>query len=128
MEKKRLLIIDDDKKFLEMIKSVIKQKGIYEVATTTRAKDIIDNIHDFQPHLILLDLVMPEVGGIEACEMLNKDALGRTIPVIVISGLGKDSDKLKAYKEGIVDYVTKPIKFDELFSKIEKALQPLGEE
>ena len=128
MEKKRILIIDDDKKFLEMIKSIVRQKGIYEVVTMTRARDIIDKIHDFKPHLILLDLVMPEVGGIEACEMLNNDSLGKAIPVIVISGLEKDSDKLKAYKKGIVDYITKPIKFDELFPKIEKAIQPLREE
>ena len=65
---------------------------------------------------------MPSIGGIEACEMLNKDSLAEKIPIIVVSALEKETDKLKAYKLGVVDYIVKPVEIDKLVAKIEEAL------
>lgn len=121
---KKLLIVDDDENFLRIIKLNLEKERIYEIKTLSTAKNLIEQIHHIQPNLILLDIFMPSVDGIDACEMLNNDNLGRTIPIIVISALDKDTDKLKAYKLGIADYLTKPIDKKSLIAAIEKALKP----
>lgn len=125
MKEKRIMVIDDEEQFLRMMKLNIEELGGYKVLTMAGAKDLIAQIHSFKPHLILLDLLMPGIGGLEACEMLNNDPLGKKIPIIILSALDKDIDKLKAYKLGAVDYITKPVNIDVLIEKIEKATQKL---
>lgn len=122
MKKSRVMIVDDEEYFLRIVKLNLEESGKYEVLTLAKAKNIINEVHDFKPDIILLDLLMPVIGGIEVCEMLNKDPIGKDTPIIIVSALEKDQDKLKAYKEGIVDYLTKPIAKDELIARIEKAL------
>lgn len=122
-DQKKVMIVDDEKDFLMITKLNLEETGKFEVMTLSGAKDIIAQINSFRPDIILLDLLMPRIGGMEACELINKDPLGKSIPIIVLSALGKDSDKLAAYKKGIVDYLVKPIEKDELIAKIEKALR-----
>ena len=73
--------------------------------------------------IILLDMLMPSMNGIEVCEVLNKDGLGKITPIIIISALHAKEDQLKAYKAGVVDYITKPATTEEIVDKIEKALR-----
>ena len=77
----------------------------------------------FVPDLIILDIMMPGIDGLSACEMLNTDPLGIRTPIIILSALIGDHDKLRAYKLGIVDYLTKPIDKNKLILSIEKALK-----
>ena len=70
----------------------------------------------------MLDLLMPDIGGIEVCQILNGDPLGSNIPIIVISSLEKDTDRLYAYKQGVVGFLVKPSNKDELLRAIQKAL------
>ncbi|UCB57033.1 MAG: response regulator [Candidatus Omnitrophota bacterium] len=121
--KKKIMIIDDEENFLEITKMNLEKTGNYEVATYANAKDIISHIHSFKPNVILLDLLMPGIGGVEVCQMLNDDAFASNIPIIVVSALDKDTDKLKAYKAGVVDYITKPTGVKELVNKIETAIR-----
>ena len=121
--KRRILIIDDEKDFLKITKLNLEETGRFEVMALSNAKDMISWLHNFKPDVILLDLVMPGIGGIEACEMLNKDPLGQKVPVIILSALEKDVDKLSVYKKGIMDYLVKPIEKKDLIAKIEKILQ-----
>jgi len=123
MDKKRILIIDDEKDFLTIVKMNLEKTDKYTVMTLSNAKDIISQIHAFKPEVILLDLLMPSIGGIEACEILNKDPFAQKIPVIIVSALEKQTDKLEAYKLGVTDYIVKPVEIDELVTKIEKALR-----
>ncbi|MCM8783885.1 MAG: response regulator [Candidatus Omnitrophica bacterium] len=121
-KKIRVLVVDDEEDFLRIAKLNLEESGRFEVMTLTSAKNLIENVHIFKPDLILMDLIMPGIGGIEACEMLNNDPLGQKIPIIVLSALDKDADKLAAYKKGAVGYLTKPIEKKDLIAKIEKAL------
>ena len=123
MEKKRVMVVDDEEGFLAMLKLNLEQTGRYEVFTLSNAKDIVSQVNNFLPDVILLDLLMPEVGGIEACQMLNEDKIGSRVPIIALSALDKDADKLKAYKVGVVDYITKPATTDTIIKTIEKALK-----
>lgn len=123
MAKRRVLVVDDEVDFLTMVKLNLEDTGKFEVKTLSNANEIIAYLHSFKPEVILLDMVMPGIGGIEVCDMLNNDPLGQTIPVFILSALDKDRDKLMAFKKGVVGYLTKPIEKDVLVSKIEGALQ-----
>ncbi|MDP3732441.1 MAG: response regulator [Candidatus Omnitrophota bacterium] len=123
MEKKKVMVVDDEEELLKIVKLNLEETNQYDVMTLSSAKDIISHVHAFRPDIILLDLLMPGIGGIEACEILNNDPVGRRIPIIIVSALDKEQDKLKAYKLGVVDYITKPIGKDNLVAKIEKVLR-----
>jgi len=123
MKKKKVMVVDDEKDFLKIIKLNLEQTDDYEVLTLINAREILSRVHEFRPDIILIDILMPKVGGIEACQMLNDDEVGKTIPIIVLSALDKEIDKLKAYKSGVVDYLIKPVDINELTKRIEKALR-----
>ena len=122
MEKKKVMVIDDEEDFLEVIKLNLEETNKYDVRTLSSAKNIISHVHAFEPDVILSDMLMP-TGGIEVCQMLNDDPVGTKIPIIIMSGLDKYEDIRKAYNVGVVDYILKPAGKKELIAKIEKALQ-----
>lgn len=116
-------MIDDEKDFVKITKLNLEETGEYEVMGLLSAKDLIAQVHSFKPDVILLDLLMPVIGGLEACQMLNNDPVGKGVPIIVLTALDKKADKIKAYKEGVVEYLVKPIDKKDLIFKIEKVLQ-----
>ncbi len=122
MAKKKIMIVDDEADFVRMVKLNLEDTGKFEVLTLPNANELIANLHGFKPDLIILDMVMPGIGGIEACEMLNNDPVGQGLPIFILSALDKDKDKLMAFKKGVVGYLNKPIEKDILVSKIENAL------
>jgi twitching motility two-component system response regulator PilH len=118
----RILIIDDDEIVCYGVKNILGKEG-YEVMALLNAKDIIANVKKFKPDIILLDLYMPSIGGIEVCKMLNEDPVLKDIPIIILSALDKRPDKLKAYQQGVVEYLVKPIDREVLLAKIAKFLK-----
>lgn len=123
MGKRKVMVVDDEENFLKIVKLNLEESGQYEVLTLPNAKNIISEMHRFRPDVLLLDLLMPSEGGIEVCEELNNDALGSKVPIIIVSGLDKEQDKLKAYKLGVIEYLTKPIDLKTMMNVIEKALR-----
>jgi len=123
MDKKRILVVDDEEHIANLLKLRLESAGEYEVKVLFEATDIIGQVRAFKPDVILLDLLMPDIGGLEACRRLNDDAVTYAIPIIVISALSKDIDKLKAYKLGIIDYIVKPFDPKLLIATIEKAIR-----
>lgn len=123
MDKKKILIVDDEEVFLQITKINIEDAGQYEVMGLINAKEIVPTVHQFKPDVILLDLVMPGMGGLDVCELLNRDAVGKSIPIIILSALDKSVDKLKAFKLGVVGYLVKPASTDQLIISIERALE-----
>lgn len=120
--KKRILIIDDDTVALNSLKELLTLSG-YAVETIQETKgDIMHRIKASRPHLILLDLLMPHLGGFEVCELLNKDKETQGIPVVIVSALLKDADIKRAYLLGVIGYVAKPYDFSKLLQEISKAL------
>ena len=119
--KKRIFIIDDEEIIVKSLKELLTLSD-FEAEATMQAKDILRMVKAFRPHLILLDLLMPHVGGLEVCEMLNNDKETQGIPIIVVSALDKEADIKKAYHGGVVGYVTKPYDFTKLVQEINKAI------
>ena len=124
-DKKRIkvLVVDDEEDFLKITKINLEEGGEYEVVTLSSAKDIVSDVRSIMPDIILMDILMPSLGGIGACSLLNKDSQAQNIPIIVVSAADKDIYVNKAYREGVVNYLVKPIDKKDLISKIELALR-----
>lgn len=123
IEKKKVLVIDDEVDLLKIVKLNLEKTNNYEVLTLSSANDIISQVNRFKPDIILLDMRMPGIDGIEAFEMLHKDSMGGRIPTIILSALYEDVDQLKALKAGALEYLAKPVKTEDLISTIEKHTQ-----
>lgn len=125
---KKIMIIDDEESYALLLKIRLESSTDYEVATVSQVKDIINRVHVFKPDVILLDLLMPGIGGLDVCDMLNNDPVGSAIPIIIISGLDKNTDKIKAFKFGITDYFVKPVDNEKLIEAIEKVIKSKSEQ
>ena len=121
MAKKKIFILDDDTVALYSLKDLLVMSG-FEVEVSQGAKDVLEKLKDFHPDLILLDLLMPNLGGLEVCEMLDNDSQLRNVPVIVVSGLVDEADIKKAYRLGVVGYITKPYSIEKMLHEINRAI------
>jgi len=122
MPKNKVFIVEDDKTALLSLRKLLEASG-FETESTFESKEALMKIKLFKPDIILLDLLMPEIGGLEICEILNKDNSTRGIPVIVISALKNPADIKKSYELGVVGYFTKPYDYPELEKKIRKFIE-----
>lgn len=113
----RIIIVDDTPESLEMLSQLLMIKG-YNIHPVTSGQEALPAIHDMQPDLVLLDIMMPDMNGFEVCRHLKADAQTRDIPVIFISALHEAIDKVKAFEAGGVDYVTKPYQVDEVLARV----------
>lgn len=120
-EKKRIFIADDDEVVLTSLKKLLLMSG-FEVYATTNSKDVSSMVKSFKPDLILLDLLLPDLGGLEICDILNKDTETQGIPIIILSAVGNYTDIRKAYALGVIGYITKPYEFPRLLKEIQKAI------
>jgi two-component system, sensor histidine kinase and response regulator len=116
-----ILIVDDQLDNLRLLSDLLTQQG-YEVRTVTRGSAALMGVEAQLPHLILLDIFMPEMDGYEVCQRLKGNPQTREIPVIFISALNEVFDKVKAFTVGGVDYVTKPFQIEEVIARIETQL------
>jgi two-component system, OmpR family, alkaline phosphatase synthesis response regulator PhoP len=122
----RILLVDDEKDILEFLKYNLQKEG-FEVKTCNNGMDAIEKAAKFLPHLILLDVMMPGMDGIETCQRLRRLPEMRETRIIFLSARGEDFSQLAAYDAGADDYVTKPIKPKVLISKLKAILRRVSE-
>src|SRR4051812_47914013 len=117
-----ILIVDDTPANLQVLAGMLKDRG-YKVRPVPGGKLALSAARRDPPDLILLDINMPEMNGYEVCEHLKADNSLRGIPVIFISALTDQLDKVKAFANGGVDYLTKPFQMEELQARVETHLK-----
>jgi len=117
-----ILIVDDTPANLLLLVRMLTQRG-YKPRAVLNGKLALEAARAEPPDLILLDIAMPEMNGYEVCEQLKADEALKEIPVIFISALHETLDKVKAFRVGGVDYVTKPFQFEEVFARVQTHLQ-----
>jgi two-component system alkaline phosphatase synthesis response regulator PhoP len=105
--RKHVLIVEDDKDILELITYNLEREG-YEVTGVTSGEDGVDAVRSNKPDLILLDLMLPGIDGLEVCRRLKADVDTAHIPVVMVTAKGEESDIVAGLELGADDYVTKP--------------------
>ena len=115
----RILIVDDEPSILATMAPLLRARG-YEVATATSGQAALDAVDRQAPQLVILDLGLPDLDGIEVCRRLRE---GRNVPIVVLSARGAERDKVAALDAGADDYVTKPFGSEELLARIRAALR-----
>lgn len=125
MKNLKILLVEDDMievmKFNRVVESLETKHSIIEANNGEDALKILENKSDL-PDIILLDLNMPKVGGIEFLNILKEDDLLKYIPAIILSTSENQKDLVECYKIGIAGYVLKPLKYEDYVSKIENLL------
>src|SRR5579871_6444829 len=117
-----ILVVDDTPANLQVLTGMLKDRG-YKVRPVPSGKLALVAARKDPPDLILLDINMPEMNGYEVCERLKADDQLKGIPVIFISALTEQLDKVKAFAIGGVDYLTKPFQIEELHARVETHLK-----
>jgi two-component system, OmpR family, KDP operon response regulator KdpE len=114
-----ILVVDDEPQILRVMRASLPARG-YEVKTAPGGEEAIDEARKEMPDLIILDLVMPGLSGLETCQRIREFS---PVPIIVLSAKGSETDKIAALDLGADDYVTKPFSLDELLARIRAVLR-----
>ena len=123
----KILLVDDEPDILEIVSYNLSSEG-YEVFTAKNGVEGVAKAKKKQPHLIILDVMMPEMDGIEACEIMrNTPGLENTI-ITFLTARGEDYSQVAGFDAGADDYITKPIKPKLLVSKVKALLRRLKED
>jgi two-component system, NtrC family, sensor kinase len=122
-----ILVVDDTPVNLHLLKKMLYKQG-YQVRIIRNIQLLMRSVLASMPDLILLDIMMPEINGYEACKMLKADEITRDIPVIFISALSEPFDKVKAFQVGGVDYISKPFYHEEVLARVENQMRLKAQE
>jgi two-component system alkaline phosphatase synthesis response regulator PhoP len=123
----RILLVDDEQDILEIVGYNLSQEG-YQVYTAKNGVEAVAKAKKKNPHLVILDVMMPEMDGIEACETIrNTPGLENTI-ITFLTARGEDYSQLAGFEAGADDYIQKPIKPKVLMSKVKALLRRRKEE
>ncbi len=120
--KPKILVIDDEPDALDLIEFNLKQAG-YDVVTAADGAEALQKAKTVRPSLILLDLMLPEVDGLEVCKILRRDSASAQIPIIMLTAKAAEIDRVLGLELGADDYVTKPFSPRELVLRVKKVLQ-----
>ncbi len=115
----KVLVVEDESKLARFIELELKHEG-YDVVLAENGREGIEKFYEEEPDIILLDLMLPELNGIEVCRRLRKES---DIPIIMLTAKGETMDKIAGLDSGADDYITKPFAIEELFARMRVALR-----
>lgn len=121
----RILLVDDEKDILEFLSYNLQKEG-FEVATCTDGQMALDKLDEFQPHLIVLDVMMPGMDGIETCENIRSNSKYDHIIITFLTARAEDYSQVAGLEAGADDYINKPIKPKVLVSRVKALLRRKG--
>ena len=118
----RILLIDDEADILEFVKYNLERDG-YEVSTASNGAEGLEVALKVKPHLILLDMMMPVLDGIETCKAIRQSPVLKNVMVVFLSAVGTEETMVQGYGAGADDYINKPIKMNVLRSRVQAILK-----
>jgi two-component system alkaline phosphatase synthesis response regulator PhoP len=119
LAREKILVVDDERNIVELMKFNLKKEG-YDVVTAFDGLEALRVTREEKPELIVLDLMMPELGGLEVCKTLRKES---KVPIIIVTAKGEEIDRILGLELGADDYVTKPFSPRELIARIKAVLR-----
>ena len=118
----KILIVDDEPEAVELVEFNVRQAG-FDVLTATDGAEALKKARANLPHLILLDLMLPEIDGLEVCKMLRRDPATASIPIVMVTAKAAEIDRILGLELGADDYITKPFSPRELVLRVKNILQ-----
>ena len=119
MSSARILVVDDDPQIRRVLRTALIAQG-YEVADARNGEEAVEKLHDEKPDLVILDMNMPRMNGLETCRSIRTTS---DVPIIMLTVRDAESDKVEALDAGADDYMTKPFSSPELLARIRAALR-----
>jgi DNA-binding response OmpR family regulator len=120
--KQKILVVDDESEAVELVEFNLKQAG-FEVVTAADGEEAVKKAKASLPALVVLDLMLPEIDGLEVCKLLRRDAATAKIPILMLTAKAAEIDRVLGLEIGADDYVTKPFSPRELILRIKKILE-----
>ena len=118
----KIFIIEDEPSIIQLVQHNLEKNG-FLVSSSLNGNDGLKELKKFQPDLLLLDWMLPDLSGIEICKNIRKDNSFKNLPVIMLTSKGEEEDKIKGLDSGVDDYLTKPFSFNELMARIKAVLR-----
>ena len=122
MGSKKILLVDDSSTARLVTRLIFSQKSNYVLLSAVDGKDAVERAHAERPDLILMDVMMPRMTGLEACRVLKRDKETSKIPVILLTTRGEEQFVQEGYESGCSDYLTKPVNDTELLDLLKAYL------
>jgi len=122
MASKKILLVDDSSTARLVTRLIFSQKSNYVLLSAVDGKDAVERAHAEKPDLILMDVMMPRMTGLEACRVLKQDRETSKIPVILLTTRGEEQFVQEGYESGCSDYLTKPVNDTELLDLLKAYL------
>ena len=123
MDAARVLVVDDEEKIAELVATALRYEG-FDVSVVWSARAALDAVATVRPHLIVLDVMLPDLDGFEVARRLAAE--GRRLPVLFLTARDATQDKVRGLTLGGDDYVTKPFSLDELIARVRAVLRRAG--
>lgn len=118
----QILIIDDEQDILDLLSYNLKKEG-FSILTAKDGISAKEAARKTSPDLIILDLMLPGIDGLELCRFLKKDSKTASIPIIMLTAKGQEMDKVTGLEMGADDYVTKPFSIKEIIARVKALLR-----
>jgi len=122
MGRARILVVDDEENILELVEYNLSKEG-YEVKCISTGEDALKYARSEMPDLVILDLMLPGVDGLEVCRTLKNDPKTQAIPIVILTAKGEEADIVTGLELGAEDYVTKPFSPRVLVARVRAALR-----
>jgi len=120
-----VLLVEDDEAIGDLVKYNLERQG-FSVDWVLDGKEALEKLKEKKYDIIILDLMLPSVDGLELCQKVRQEGKNRETPIIVLTALGDEDTKVKGFAAGADDYVTKPFSVKELLARIEAVLRRVG--
>jgi phosphate regulon transcriptional regulator PhoB len=120
--KKRILVIEDDRDIVELVRYNLEKDG-YQVATATDGAIGMAQVKKSPPDLLVLDLMLPKLSGLEICKEVRRDAALNRLPILILTARGEEADRVVGLELGADDYVTKPFSPREFVARVKALLR-----
>ena len=118
----KIFIIEDEPSIIQLVQHNLEKNG-FLVSSSLNGNDGLKELKKFQPDLLLLDWMLPDLSGIEICKNIRKDNSLKHLPIIMLTAKGEVEDKIRGLDSGVDDYLTKPFSFNELMARIKAVIR-----
>lgn len=123
--RQRILVVDDDEHIRKSLAQYLEMEE-FDVDVASSGIEALDQAGRHSPDLVLLDIMMPGMDGFEVVEKLRRETATSTVPIILLTARGQDTDVIKGYQLGVSSYLTKPFNLDELVDTIREVFAADG--